>query len=293
MSFARLSLTQFQIMPALLGVVRLSPPSLQETYFHQLAVLVGIVKAHIRNYLDLLFDLVHDFWNPDSTLQLTITSLVEAIAIAVEGEFKAFLPRLLQEILRTFDGDFAANKISDKRRANLLRLVKAFYVFGTSVEEYMHLVLPVIVKCFERADAPYDLRSTALQTIGLLCRKVNFSDNASQIIHPLIRTLAAGDSELQAIAMQTLCALVLQFGADYAIFIPMVNKVSLQNPNKAIFTHAPSRLQVLLANRITHPTYEAYITKLLNREPLTDDLAGHDSYVFRIFLRRAPCELTL
>ncbi|GHJ88255.1 hypothetical protein NliqN6_4657 [Naganishia liquefaciens] len=249
-----------QIMPALLSVVRLSPPSLQETYFHQLAVLVGIVKAHIRNYLDLLFDLVHDFWNPDSTLQLTITSLVEAIAIAVEGEFKAFLPRLLQEILRTFDGDFSASKISDKRRANLLRLVKAFYVFGTSVEEYMHLVLPVIVKCFERADAPYDLRSTALQTIGLLCRKVNFSDNASQIIHPLIRTLAAGDSELQAIAMQTLCALVLQFGADYAIFIPMVNKV-------------------LLTNRITHPTYEAYITKLLNREPLTDDLAGHDSYL--------------
>ncbi|KAJ9098776.1 hypothetical protein QFC19_006252 [Naganishia cerealis] len=249
-----------QIMPALLGVVRLSPPSLQETYFHQLAVLVGIVKAHIRNYLDLLFDLVHDFWNPDSTLQLTITSLVEAIAIAVEGEFKAFLPRLLQEILRTFDGDFSANKISDKRRANLLRLVKAFYVFGTSVEEYMHLVLPVIVKCFERADAPYDLRSTALQTIGLLCRKINFSDNASQIIHPLIRTLAAGDSELQAIAMQTLCALVLQFGSDYAIFIPMVNKV-------------------LLANRITHPTYESYITKLLNREPLTDDLSGPDPYL--------------
>lgn len=265
-------------MPALLGVVRLSPPSLQETYFHQLAVLVGIVKAHIRNYLDLLFDLVHDFWNPDSTLQLTITSLVEAIAIAVEGEFKAFLPRLLQEILRTFDGDFSANKISDKRRANLLRLVKAFYVFGTSVEEYMHLVLPVIVKCFERADAPYDLRSTALQTIGLLCRKVNFSDNASQIIHPLIRTLAAGDPELQAIAMQTLCALVLQFGPDYAIFIPMVNKVSVLAYFFLIYWRLIRQLQcqVLLANRITHPTYEAYITKLLNRKPLTDDLAGAD-----------------
>lgn len=38
----------------------------------------------------------------------------------------------------------------------------------------------------------------------------------------------------------------------------------------------PFRYQVLLANRITHPTYEAYITKLLNREPLTDDLAGAD-----------------
>lgn len=214
-----------QIIPAFLGVVRLAPPSLQETYFHQLALLVGIVKAHIRNYLGVLFDLIHDFWNPDSTLQFSITSLVESIAVAVEGQFKAFLPKLLQELLRTFEGDISAGKLSDRRKQNLLRMIKAFYVFGASVEEYMHLILPVIVKCFERTDAPLELRSTAIQTIGHLCRKVNLSDNISQIIHPLARVLAGDEPDLKVTAMDSLCAIVLQLGPDYAIFIPMINKV--------------------------------------------------------------------
>lgn len=243
-----------QIIPAFLGVVRLAPPSLQETYFHQLALLVGIVKAHVRNYLESLFTLVHDFWNPDSSLQLTITSLVEAIAIAVEGEFKAFLPRLLQEILRTFDTDLSAARLGERRRYNLLRLMKAFYVFGASVEEYMHLILPVIVRCFERPDAHPDLRSAALRTVGQMCRKVDFSDHASQIIHPLARTLDSDftDPSLQEAAMSTLSALVVQLGADYAIFIPMVDKI-------------------LVSRKISHSVYDSLVTKILNRERLPTD----------------------
>lgn len=229
-----------QVIPAFLNVVRLAPPSLQETYFHQLALLVGLVKAHIRNYLESLFTLVHDFWNPESTLQLTVTSLVEAIAIAVEGEFKAFLPKLLQEILRTFD----TAHLSDKRRANLLRLLRAFYVFGASLEEYMHLVLPVIVRCF----SVDELRLGALSAIGQLCRKVDFSDHASQIIHPLARTLESTPSA-RIEAMDTLSALVAQLGPDYAIFIPMIDKI-------------------LVAHKISHPLYESLVTKVLAREAM-------------------------
>ncbi len=221
-------------MPAFLGVLRHSPPSLQETYFQQLAILIGIVKHHIRNYLSDVFNLIHDSWDPNSSLQLTIISVIEAIAMAVEGEFKAYLPKLLQEILRTFDVDMSALALKDKRLSALLRILKAFYVFGASVEEYMHLVLPVIVKCFERQDAPIELRATAIRTIGQLSRKVNFCDHASQIIHPLIRTISTGDEQLKRIAMDTLCSLVLQLGPSYAIFIPMVNKASLRLEPEAV-----------------------------------------------------------
>lgn len=191
----------------------------------QLANLINIVKQHIRNYLGDVFALVHEFWNPNSSLQLSIISLVEAVARAVEGEFKAYLPRLLQETLRSFDSDLSAKHLSDKRLNTLLHLLKAFYTFGSSIEDYLHLVLPVIVRSFETPDAPQELRTTALRTIAQLCRKVNFCDHASQIIHPLARTLASGDDEVRTIAMETLCVLVLQFGPDFAIFIPMINKV--------------------------------------------------------------------
>lgn len=216
-----------QILPAFLGVIRLGSRDSQDVFLKQLAQLITIVKQHIRNYLNEVFALVHDFWNPNSTLQITIISLVEAIARAVEGEFKAYLPQLLQQILRSFDGDLAARHISAQRLETLLHILKAFYVFGSSIEDYLHLVLPVIVRSFENPAAPPELRKAALMTTSQLCRKVNFSDHASQIIHPLVRTLSTPDVELRNAAMETLCVLVLQFGPDYSIFIPMVNKVRL------------------------------------------------------------------
>lgn len=212
-------------------MIRIAAPHRQDVYLKQLANLIAIVKQHIRNYMEDVFSLVHDFWNPNSTLQITIIHLVEAVARAVEGEFKAYLPRLLQQILRTFDGDLTSKYVSDKRLNTILHILKAFYVFGSSIEDYLHLVLPVIVRSFENPGAPDELRKAALRTVGQLCRKVNFADHASQIIHPLIRTLAGSDDGIRNVAMDTLCALVLQFGVDYAIFIPMVNKVCfLSNP---------------------------------------------------------------
>ena len=197
-----------------------------EVYLKQLANLVTIVRQHIRNYLTDIFALIHDFWSHTSTLQITIIQLVEAVARAVEGEFKAYLPKLLQQILRSFDGDLASKHVSGSRLNVLVHILRALYVFGSSIEDYLHLLLPVIVRSFENPAAPEDLRKAALRTIGQLCRKVNFSDHASQIIHPLIRSLGNSETDLKTIAMDTLCVLVLQFGPDYAIFIPMVNKVS-------------------------------------------------------------------
>lgn len=222
-------------------------------YLKQLANLISIIKQHVRNYLNDVFSLIHDFWNPDSTLQITIIQLVESVARAVEGEFKAYLPRLLQQILRSFDGELTAKHISERRLNTLLHILRAFYVFGSSIEDYLHLVLPVIVKCFENPLAPDQLRRAALRTTGQLCRKVNFADYSAQIIHPLVRTLSNSDTELRNIAMDTLCVLLLQFGPEYALFIPMVSKA-------------------MSTNKVVHPQYESLVTKLLNRERLPPDL---------------------
>jgi FKBP12-rapamycin complex-associated protein len=215
-----------QIVPAFLGVIRMSQERSHETYLKQLANLITIVKQHIRNYLGQVFALIHEFWDQPSTPHTTIIQLVEAVARAVEGEFKAYLPKLLQQILRMFDGDLSSRHLSNSKLSTLLHILKAFTVFGSSIEDYLHLILPVIVRSFENPLAPEGLRKCALQTIAQLCKHVNFSDHASQIIHPLIRSLASCDGDLRNVAMETLCVLVLHLGPDYAIFIPMVNKVS-------------------------------------------------------------------
>ena len=243
-----------QILPSWLYIIRTAPPQKQEVFLKQLSNLVTVIRQHIRNYINDIFAVIHELWENSPTVHITLIMVIETIARAVEGEFKAYLPKLLQQILRSFDGDLSAKHLGSTRRLQiLLHILRAFYTFGSSIEDYLHLILPVIVRSFENPQAPDVLRKEALRTTAQLCRKVNFSDHASQIIHPLVRTLNTNDQELRTIAMDTLCVLVLQFGPDYAIFIPMVNKA-------------------LIEHKVVHPAYDNLVTKLLNRERLPPDL---------------------
>lgn len=47
-----------QVMPSLLNVIRTADINFREFLFQQLAVLIAIVKQHIRNYLDDIFKLI-------------------------------------------------------------------------------------------------------------------------------------------------------------------------------------------------------------------------------------------
>ncbi len=76
-----------QIMPSFLHVLTTCEPGFREFLLQQLGRLVGVVKQHIRDYLDSIFALVKQFW--DDTLIIPIITLVEEISVALSDEFKA------------------------------------------------------------------------------------------------------------------------------------------------------------------------------------------------------------
>ncbi|KAL1687363.1 armadillo-type protein [Schizophyllum commune] len=232
-----------QIIPAFAAVTRTSIARLQEFHLQQLAILVGIIKQHIRNYMPDVFALITDLWE-NTSLQLPIVSLVEALGRALDAEFKPFLPNIIPLLLKVFEGE-----LTDKRMSTQMKVFDALQTFGANIEEYLHLVVPVIVKTFERPDASTALRKKAMQTIDGLSKRINFSDRASRIIHPLVRVLEGSNNELRMAVMDTLCALVIQLWSDFAIFVPTINKA-------------------MLRNRVTHPNYESLISKLLNGQPI-------------------------
>ena len=67
----------FQVIPCMMTVIRTSDNNFRDFLFLQLASLIGIVKQHIRNYLDDIFEMIKEFWTPDSPLQSTIILLGE------------------------------------------------------------------------------------------------------------------------------------------------------------------------------------------------------------------------
>ncbi|KAF8216580.1 phosphatidylinositol 3-kinase [Mycena galopus ATCC 62051] len=229
-----------QVIPAFAAVTRTSPARLQEFHLQQLAILVGIIKQHVRNYTMSVFALVKELWD-NTTLQLPLVSLIEALANALSADFKPLLPATIPLILRAFENEF-----SPRRAQTQIKIFDTLQAFGSTVEEYLYLILPVIIRAYE-LEGTTALRKRAIQTIDVLTKHVNFSDHASRIIHSLVRVLNRANNELRVAVLDTLCSLVVQLGSDFAVFVPMIN-------------------QCLVRTKMSHPRYESLITKLLNGE---------------------------
>ncbi|KAI9820202.1 MAG: phosphatidylinositol kinase- protein kinase tor1 [Pycnora praestabilis] len=242
-----------QVIPGFMGVIRTSPPGRLDSYFNQLSILVTIVRQHIRPYLPDILEVVQDFWQATPQMQATILSLIEAISRSLEGEFKVYLAQILPLMLGVLEKDNTTRRVPSEK------VLHAFLVFGSSSEEYMHLIIPVVVRLFEKQQQPANIRKQAIETIGKLSRQVNISDFASKIIHPLSRVLAGNDTQLKQVALETLCALIFQLGKDYLHFIPTIDKI-------------------LRANRVPHANYELLVTKLQKGEPLPQDLSPDERY---------------
>ncbi|XP_056399106.1 serine/threonine-protein kinase mTOR isoform X3 [Hyla sarda] len=243
-----------QVMPTFLSVIRLCDANVREKrtglmspqfMFQQLGMLVSFVRSHIRPYMDEIFALIRDYWTMNNPIQSTIILLIEQIVMALGGEFKLYLPQLIPHLLRVFMHDSSAG------RSVTIKLLNAIQMFGANLDDYLHLLLPPIVKLFDASDSPLQARKVALETVDRLTESLDFTDYASRIIHPIVRTLDASP-ELRQTAMDTLSSLVFQLGKKYQIFIPMVNKV-------------------LLRHRILHQRYEVLTCRILKGYTLADE----------------------
>ncbi|EXJ69012.1 FKBP12-rapamycin complex-associated protein [Cladophialophora psammophila CBS 110553] len=215
-----------QIIPGFLGVIRSSPPPRLESYFNQLAVLVNIVRQHIRAFLPEIIEVIREFWNISRQVQSTILSLIEAISKSLEGEFRRYLAGLLPLMLGVIEND------TDLRRESSIRILHTFLVFGASGEEYMHMIVPAIVGIFENPAAPPNARKAAIDTLGKLSRTVNVTDFASLMIHPLAKILSSpekvvtnsSERSLKSAALDCICALIYHLGQDFVHYLPLIER---------------------------------------------------------------------
>ncbi|XP_017768823.1 PREDICTED: target of rapamycin [Nicrophorus vespilloides] len=234
-----------QVLPSYLNVVRTADINFREFLFQQLAHLISIVKQHIRNYLDDICLLIKEFWTPSSTIQTTLILLIEHIAVALGAEFKLYLPKLMPQILRVLNHD------QSKDRVVTLKLLGALYKFGNNLDNYMHLILPPLVRLFDAPDCPTNVSKQALETVTQLAEILDFSDFISRIVHPLVRTMDM-NAELRGVAMETLCSLVVQLGRKFKIFVPLVKRI-------------------IIKHKIHNCLYDMLISKITSDTTLADD----------------------
>ena len=150
--------------------------------------MISIVKIHIRNYLDDIFHVVRDFWTPQSSLQITLINVIEQIVVALGSEFRVYVNYLIPHILRVFAHD------NSLRKQVTIKMLGALQNFGVNLDDYLHLVLPPIIKLFDSTDQPMNVRICALETIDVFSEDLQITDYASRIIHAIVRTIETASS---------------------------------------------------------------------------------------------------
>lgn len=242
-----------QIIPGIINVMHNCQPSMLKFYLQQLGALILIVKQHTRPFLPEIFAVIKEFFvSPvQPNVRVILIHLIESISKALEGEFKMYLPEVLPLMLNLIEED----KSHDREPS--IHVLRSFVVFGSNIEEYVHVVVPTIVKMFEIG--PPILKKTAIETIGKLSRTLDLNDMSSRIIHPLLRVISQGNEDLSSAAMNTICCLALSLADDFIVFIPVIKKTLI-----ALKTHSAM--------------FDQIVTKMLNGDPLPTHLNLYKDY---------------
>lgn len=228
------------VIPSFIAVIRSSESTFREFLFQQLCKLVCITQQHIRDFLEDIFQLIKQYW---SINQETLIQLVEEIAQALGDEFKVYFPRLIPYLLAIFSQDNSPDRhITRKVLITIQR-------FNTQVSTYFHIILPPLLRLFDNQANATELRRDALNTIARISQDVNLSEEASAIIHTLVRTID-NTPDLQDTSMTLLCIMVQQLGKKYQVFIPLVHRT-------------------LKKHGIVHQRYDVLLNEMLRGNSLT------------------------
>ena len=210
-------------VPTILRVIRECEDGSREFMYAQLAVLVGVVKGHIRRYLEDIFDVIRRFWGRAGPLLRQSLRLLEALAAALHDDFRAVLPEILPRVV----GVLADAERSGEYEA-VPATLRALESFGSAADEHLHLALPALVRLFRpnvAASVPTPIRARTLRSLAALLPRAQLSGHASAVAHPLLRVLDGDVDELRAPALAALAAMAHALRDDFALFVPMTRRV--------------------------------------------------------------------
>ncbi|XP_024933499.1 serine/threonine-protein kinase TOR isoform X2 [Ziziphus jujuba] len=239
-----------KVLPDLFHTVRTCDDALKDFITWKLGTLVSIVRQHIRKYLQELLSLISDLWSSFSfpaanrpALGYPVLHLVEQLCLALNDEFRTYLPVILPCCIQV---------LSDSERYNnytyVLDILRTLEVFGGTLDEHMHLLLPALIRLF-KVDASVEIRRAAIKTLTRLIPRVQVTGHISSLVHHLKLVLDGKNDEIRKDAVDALCCLAQALGEDFTIFIPSIRRL-------------------MSKYRLRHKDFEEIEVRLKKREPL-------------------------
>ena len=236
-----------QIIPTFVSVIQSAPLTKLEQYFNQLAILVSIVREHIRPFNKELVNLVQEYWEASPNVQITTLSLIEALARSLKKEFYSSIVKLLPNMMAVLDKD------TSQKNQSSLKIMHTLLVFGQHAEQSMWLIVPKLVKAFMSAQNPAPIRKACIETIDSMARQTNISDYSSMLMQGLVDVLDASERGVRIASYECILTLIFEYPTDIEPFLDGV-KLELQN------------------HGIPHQSFDTLCSRVRSGEALPQDL---------------------
>jgi len=223
-----------------------SIPGLRELTFKQLCNLVRLIKHYTRDFLNEFFQMIKEYWDTPSLIT-PIIEFIEEMANALNDEIKDGLKWIIPKMLKILSNDPSPSNNAT------IRILHAFNVFGTLIDDYMPLIIPAIIRLID-PHVPHseEIRKVALLTLGNFSQRHSLVKYATGVVLPIARLLESGSFLVQQQALDTLCDIAINYENEYKRFIPLIQIIM----NK---------------KQLQHQRYTEIVTKLLKDEPLTTE----------------------
>lgn len=210
-----------KIMPVFFHVLRSRQDGLKDFMFQQLTVIVTIIRQHIRKYLDEMVALIKQRFQ-EPPLPLAALKLLEALSVALNDEFRMYMPDLLPKLIWALAAAERHGSYKD-----VPYILHALESFRASIDEHLHLLLPTLVKLLAPgvAGAPSQIQMSVLQSLSRLLPKMRLAGYSSAILQPLLRAMDGPDPAIRQPALDTACKLSSAIGNDFALFVPSIEKI--------------------------------------------------------------------
>ncbi|CAF4450596.1 unnamed protein product, partial [Rotaria socialis] len=237
------------VLPRLLSVVRSTDDRNLVPYFRQINIIIISIKGSIIQYVNDVVQLIRDYWDTHTDLQILLIQTIESLAAALDTEFRHYIHLLLPFVMKTFRIDSSVSGLnnltanqSQDRQLILSQMFSTLNKFGKTLKPHFNVVLPSILDIASTNTYPIKLQKEALDTIEQLADKVFLSDYVSAILQILLRIIRK-TAPLQIKCLDIILIIAQQMGKHFLVFSSLVSK-----------TMEDMKLQ--------HSKYELYISKL-------------------------------
>lgn len=206
------------ILPTIISIIENSSEDrLKTILFSHVKDIISISGPYTKEFMPKIFQLITSTWI-NGLKQKELIELISELIRKLGSEFRNYIPKLLHHMLSILVLNPSESKV------NIYELMKAIQLSGTNLDDYLHMLLPPLIKLLEISEIGPYVKKEVLKALRKLSPCIDFIDFISPIVHTLSRIIYT-QPDLRDDAIQTLIVIIPYFGKRYELFIPMMQRI--------------------------------------------------------------------